>query len=158
MNSTKAAAGRVELTMPAAWRTLAVWCYTWATRLTTSGGRNEVLKLLVKSSVRRVPKRIFLPMQLNISHLHAPTLGGKDTYWNYWRIICTLVISTHGMALTQIKSAMWLLLWRPWLPWPTARPVLARAAGCRPWTPPPLPPAWPASRRWRTRTRSATSY
>ena len=50
------------------------------------------------------------------------------------------------------------LLPPPSPPWPTGRPVWARAARCRPWTPPPSPRARPASGPWRTRVRSATTF
>ena len=62
------------------------------------------------------------------------------------------------MSLTILLHAATRLLPPPSPPWPTARPVLARAARCRPWTPPPSPRARPASRPWRTRVRSATTF
>ena len=62
------------------------------------------------------------------------------------------------MSLTTLLHAATPLLPPPSPPWPTARPVLARAARCRPWTPPPSPRARPASRPWRTRVMSAMNY
>ena len=62
------------------------------------------------------------------------------------------------MSLTILLHAATRLLPPPSPPWPTARPVLARAARCRPWTPPPSPRARPASRPWRTRVWTATTF